>query len=109
MPRRSGEPLHRIGSRTNAALTRVTVTAFSIAALAAGVLAVAVRLDRSGGGGYSDIFLVLGGFAVVATVWGAVATIQFVRRETTPLHPVGASAIALVALLLLAFAIGLRG
>ena len=90
-------------------MSRVTVTAISIAALAAGVLAVPVRLETSGGGGYSDAFLMLGGIAVLFTVWGAVATIQFLRRETRPLHPLGACALALIALLLLAFAIGLRG
>jgi hypothetical protein len=75
----------------------------------AGVAAVAARFATDGGGSYGDIFFPFAIVDVALLAWSFAALRQFRRGATAAFHPLIASALTLIALLLFALAIGLRG
>jgi hypothetical protein len=88
--------------------TRIAVLTASSACLAAGIVAVFVRLATDGGS-YADVFLVLGGLAILLSLCALAAVVQYARRLTPSVHPLAASLLALVILLILALAVVPRG
>ena len=90
-------------------MQRVTVTGVCALFVIAGVAVVAARFATDGGGSYGDIFFPLGIVDVALLGWSIAALRQFRRGATAAFHPLLASVLTLIALLLFALAIGLRG
>jgi len=88
---------------------RRTVTGVCLLFVMAGVAAVAARFTTDGGGSYGVIFLPLGIVGLALLGWSFATLRQFRRGETAAFHPLIASVLTLIALLLFALAIGLRG
>jgi hypothetical protein len=88
---------------------RGTVTTLCLVFVLAGVAAVAARFATDGGGSYGDIFFPLGIVDLALLAWSLVALRRFRRGGTSAFHPLIASILTLIALLLFALAIGLRG
>jgi hypothetical protein len=92
-----------------ARVQRRTVTGACLLFVMAGVAAVAARFTTDGGGSYGDIFFPLGIVSLALLGWSFAALRQFRRGGTVAFHPLIASVLTLIALLLFAVAIGLRG
>jgi hypothetical protein len=90
-------------------LQRGTVTSVCLLLVIAGVAVVAARFATDRGGSYGDIFFPLGIVDVALLAWAFAALRQFRRGATAALHPLIASLLTLIALLLFALATGLRG
>ena len=90
-------------------MQRGTITSVCLLFAMAGFGAIAARFATDGGGSYGDIFFPLGIFDLVLLAWSVVALRKFRRGGTAAFHPLIASFLTLIALLLFALAIGLRG
>jgi hypothetical protein len=88
---------------------RIAILIAAAACLVAGVAFVAERLVTAGGGSYGDFFILLIFTPLVLATWTVGASVQFYRGSASALQALTASVLALLALIVLGVAIGLRG